>query len=338
MASPSPADAAAAAHTDGGEDDGTRMRDVGGGGGGAGETAASGGADGAASDHPLTAALPPSTAASSPSVPSPAVSPPSAAVLPSPPAPLPPPPHPSVDAKRLEGLVLSYLRKRGYQWTEEQLRALKASAAATAGQQSGGGGGSVASPSSLSAALEDALGDAAMDLQLSLHSALLHSLLTAHPRVQSPEHFDWTYSQLRSFVLSLVDVYAVELKAVLWPLFLHSFIQLFLLGQPADALTFLGRHKKDHEAQHHSELILLAQIQQEGHIHKSDYTKFALQRKMEITVTEQQPHSTLPPPLSHWRLLIPTVLLPSAVVRLLLRLAVVGHRAAGVGVGLAAAE
>ena len=187
--------------------------------------------------------------------------------------------------------MLSYLRRRGYQWTEEQLRAIKASAA-TAGLQRGGGGGGGATASgassAIAASLEESLGEAAMDLQLELHSSLLHSLLTAHPRVTSPEHFEHGYSALRTFMLGLVDVYAAELKLVLWPLFLHSFLGLFLRGCPADALTFYGRHRRDHEAGHHAELLLLAQIQQEGHVHKSDYTKFALQRKMEISVTRSE--------------------------------------------------
>ena len=196
--------------------------------------------------------------------------------------------------------MLAYLRKRGYQWTEEQLKSIKASATATAQAQQPHSAASSStaaqssatalaasssSSSSSSPSVDDVLGDLAMDVNLDVHACLLHSLFTSHPRLSSPEAFDFSYSQLKHFISNCVDVYASELRAVLWPLFLHSFLALFMRGCPSDALIFLGQHRKEHEQNHHGELTLLGQLHNESHIRQSDYTRLALTRKMEITVS-----------------------------------------------------
>ena len=214
--------------------------------------------------------------------------------------------------------MLAYLRKRGYQWTEEQLRHIKASATATAQMQATHSSASQpathhhhsspttpaflpsSSSSSSSSSADDVLGEVVMELSLDVHSCLLHSLFTSHPRVTSPEHYDWSYAQLKSFIAGCVDLYASELRVVLWPLFLHSFLALFMRGCPSDALIFYAKHRKDHDAQHHAELTLLGQLHNESHIKQSEYTRLALTRKIDISVphrahthTHTQAHSAL---------------------------------------------
>ena len=169
----------------------------------------------------------------------------------------------------LESAVVSYLRKRGYAWTEEQLKAIR----------SGGSGGSGGSAGSAE------LSELAMDVSLDVHSCLTNSLFTVHPRLSTPEQYEWTYSRVRSFVSSSLDVYAVELRLVLWPLFLHSFLSLMLRGYPGDAILFFSAHRKDHEALHSPELTMLAHIHSEQHIRQHDYTRLALSRRIELTMS-----------------------------------------------------
>ena len=184
-----------------------------------------------------------------------------------PPPPPPPPPSTSVDGRLLESAVVSYLRKRGYAWTEEQLKALR-------GAGSGGGGDGGAE-----------LSEQAMDVSLDVHACLANSLFTSHPRLSSPEQFEWTYGRVRSFVIGSLDVYGVELRLALWPLFLHSFLALMLRGYPGDAILFFSAHRKDHEALHGPELTMLSHIHSEQHIRQHDYTRLALSRRIELTMS-----------------------------------------------------
>jgi len=167
----------------------------------------------------------------------------------------------------LESAVVSYLRKRGYAWTEEQLKALR------------GAGSSSSSGSSAE------LSELAMDVSLDVHACLSNSLFTSHPRLSTAEQFEWTYSRVRSFVSSSLDVYAVELRLVLWPLFLHSFLALMLRGFPGDAVLFFSAHRKDHEALHGPELTMLSHVHSEQHIRQHDYTRLALSRRIELTMS-----------------------------------------------------
>ena len=180
----------------------------------------------------------------------------------------------SVDGRQLESAVVSYLRKRGYAWTEEQLKAIRAS-----GGNGSGGSGSGSGDSSAE------LSELAMDVSLDVHACLSNSLFSSHPRLSSPEQFEWTYSRLRSFVISSLDVYGVELRLVLWPLFLHSFLSLQLRGYPGDAILFFSSHRKDHEALHAPELTMLSHVHNEQHIRQHDYTRLALSRRIELTMS-----------------------------------------------------
>ena len=161
--------------------------------------------------------------------------------------------------------MVSYLRKRGYAWTEEQLKSLR----------SGGGGVSGGA----------ALSEQAMDWSVDVHACLHNGLLTVHPRLSSPEQFEWTYSRVRSFVLSSLDCYGVELRLALWPLFLHSFLQLHLRHYPGDAVHFFSRHRKDHEALHATELSMLAHVHNDAAVRAHDYTRLALSRRIELTMS-----------------------------------------------------
>ena len=178
-------------------------------------------------------------------------------------------PSPS-DSRQVEGAVVSYLRKRGYAWTEEQLKSLRS------GVGSGGSGSGSGSA---------ALSEQAMDWSLDVHACLHNGLFTSHPRLSSPEQFEWTYSRVRAFVLSSLDVYGVELRLVLWPLFLHSFLSLHLRHYPGDAVHFFSQHRKDHEALHLSELSMLAHIHNDAAIRAHDYTRLALSRRIELTMS-----------------------------------------------------
>ena len=163
--------------------------------------------------------------------------------------------------------MIAYLRKRGYGWTEEQLKALRTGSSGSSGSGSA------------------ELSELAMDVSLDVHACLSNSLFTSHPRLSSPEQFEWTYSRLRSFVTSSLDVYAVELRLVLWPLFLHSFLSLLLRGCPGDAILFFSAHRKDHEALHGPELTMLSHIHSDQHIRQHDYTRLALSRRIELTMS-----------------------------------------------------
>jgi len=75
-----------------------------------------------------------------------------------------------------------------------------------------------------------------------------------------PEAFFSSYTSLSSFVLSSLDKYKPELKTILYPVFVHSYLDLMQREHANEARQFLEKFKVDHMAKYQSEILRLASI------------------------------------------------------------------------------
>ena len=55
------------------------------------------------------------------------------------------------------------------------------------------------------------------------------------------------YHQIKTFCDESLDIYRHELSLVLFPLFVHSYLDLVAKAFPEEAGNFLSEYRKDHE-------------------------------------------------------------------------------------------
>jgi transcription initiation factor TFIID subunit 5 len=83
-------------------------------------------------------------------------------------------------------------------------------------------------------------------------------------RESSPELYHRAYLMLRLWVDALLDLYKPELTRVMYPIFVHCFLELIARGFVAELKVFLDRFRGDHEVLHalevrHLSALLLAE-------------------------------------------------------------------------------
>lgn len=85
-------------------------------------------------------------------------------------------------------------------------------------------------------------------------------------RDDDPEVYRTAYSMLSKWVDTSLDLYRPELQRLLYPLFIHCFLELVVKNYPADAQAFFDRFKADHMVLHGAELKQLAGISLGDHV------------------------------------------------------------------------
>lgn len=101
-----------------------------------------------------------------------------------------------------------------------------------------------------------------------------------------PEVYYRAYSTLRSWVYSSLDLYKPELFRVLYPLFVHCYLELVSKGFVAQAKTFFDKFLSDHLALHGVEISQLAGISLPGHIRENKLAQAYRSKEYRISVSK----------------------------------------------------
>ena len=93
------------------------------------------------------------------------------------------------------------------------------------------------------------------------------------------------YEELNDWVDGSLDAYKPELRAVLFPLFVHSYLQLVQAGERDVAAAFLEELGAAHTLCHRSEINLLAQITSPAQVDKSPFAARLLSRRFDVPMS-----------------------------------------------------
>ena len=145
----------------------------------------------------------------------------------------------------LNRIVLEYLNKKGYLKTEAMLR--------------------VESSHVPTQPLPNVAGNAS-------RQPVTDESSVANVEKLEPAVYVRGYSMLKAWVESSLDIYRPELFRVLYPLFVHAFLDL-VRKDPSSARKFFDRFKSDHEILHGSEVSKLSAIGTAEHLEENELAK-----------------------------------------------------------------
>lgn len=96
-----------------------------------------------------------------------------------------------------------------------------------------------------------------------------HILFYNEDENNSPNAYESCYIKLRSWINDSIDLYKLELRRILFPLFVHAFLDLIAKGSTNEASEFLQKFKSDHHEQHLEEITRLSSIVDPRHLNEN---------------------------------------------------------------------
>ncbi|CAK7892075.1 transcription initiation factor TFIID subunit 5 [[Candida] anglica] len=223
------------------------------------------------------------------------------------------PAQPQFSQADLNRIVLEYLNKKGYHRTESMLRLESSNTATPPVPNVTPGNSSLANPMEISRR-EKELRDKASrnerelrdlrDKQMRIERELrdsrdrefrlakekelreLKEYEEKKKRESNPETYLQAYSMLRSWVATSLDLYKPELSRILYPIFIHCYLELISKGFVADAKKFLDKFKDDHMMLHGGEVNRLSGISTIDHLKENKLAQAFRTNKYKIIVSK----------------------------------------------------
>ncbi|KAI4379868.1 hypothetical protein MLD38_006111 [Melastoma candidum] len=172
-----------------------------------------------------------------------------------------------MEEEEIEKLVTAYLKKRGFKDAElafqEELHRHPKNASASAGAAAAAGG---------SGALSDP--DVAKLVQLFSESKSV------------PEQYHDGYGRLRSWAHDSLDLYKHELLRVLYPVFIHCFMDLIAQGHLHEARIFFNSFRDDHAMMHSGDLLKLEGVLSPSHLEEMEFAHYLRNTKATIKICQ----------------------------------------------------
>ncbi|XP_015945466.1 transcription initiation factor TFIID subunit 5 [Arachis duranensis] len=101
-----------------------------------------------------------------------------------------------------------------------------------------------------------------------------------------PARFHDGYSRLRSWTHCSLDLYKHELLRVLYPVFIHCFMDLVAKGHVQEARHFFNTFREDHEMMHLRDLQKLEGVLSPTHLEEMEFAHSLRQSKFNIKICE----------------------------------------------------
>ncbi|XP_020237888.1 transcription initiation factor TFIID subunit 5 [Cajanus cajan] len=112
-----------------------------------------------------------------------------------------------------------------------------------------------------------------------------HLLAFSHLE-SGPARFHDGYSKLRTWTYSSLDLYKHELLRVLYPVFIHCFMDLVAKGHVQEARNFFNTFREDHEMMHLRDLQKLEGVLSPTHLEEMEFAHSLRQSKFNIKICE----------------------------------------------------
>lgn len=110
------------------------------------------------------------------------------------------------------------------------------------------------------------------------------SLLTQSPEQGGPRYTK-AFDLLRKYVDDILDLYKPELRKLLWPTFVYSFLDLVRDYFTKDAENFFNAYRSLFERDHEEDMHYLSAIRLPPHLNDSRVAKLYLENKYRLTLT-----------------------------------------------------
>lgn len=101
-----------------------------------------------------------------------------------------------------------------------------------------------------------------------------------------PAQFHDGYSKLRSWAYNSLDLYRHELLRVLYPVFIHCFMDLVAKGHLQEARNFFNAFREDHETMHQRDLQKLEGVLLPSHLEEMEFAHTLRQSKVNIKICQ----------------------------------------------------
>lgn len=223
------------------------------------------------------------------------------------------PQQPQFSAADLNRIVLEYLNKKGYHKTESMLRLESSNTPTPAVPAVTPANTSIASPAEISKREKDLkdkvvknerdlrdLRDRQMRVERELKDSRdrefrlakekelrdLQDLEEKKKRDNDPEVYIRAYSILRSWVETSLDLYKPELSRMLYPVFIHCFLELISKNFTTQAKVFFDKFKEDHTMLHGLEIKNLGGISLPEHLKENELAQAYRNNKYRIMVSK----------------------------------------------------
>lgn len=161
-----------------------------------------------------------------------------------------------MDTEAIEAAVMAYLRRKGYKHTEQAFRG---------------------------EAKTQALEEMAKGMQADIDSSITNQIYF-YDRVCNSDsvaaRYREAYGRLRSWVHSSLDLYKNELLRILYPVFVHSFLELVSKGHLNESRQFFSMFREEHEQLHVHDLQKLEGISSPQHLQENELARTFLDNKI----------------------------------------------------------
>ncbi|XP_057985567.1 transcription initiation factor TFIID subunit 5 isoform X2 [Hevea brasiliensis] len=111
-------------------------------------------------------------------------------------------------------------------------------------------------------------------------------LLSLSQSEDTPARYNDEYSKLRSWTHSSLDLYKPELLRVLYPVFVHCYMDLVAKGHMQEARTFFNSFREDHEMMHLRDLQKLEGVLSPSHLEEMEFAHTLRQSKVNIKICQ----------------------------------------------------
>ncbi|BAT78098.1 hypothetical protein LR48_Vigan04g224800 [Vigna angularis] len=119
-----------------------------------------------------------------------------------------------------------------------------------------------------------------------LEPDIANHLLAFSQLESGPARFHDGYSKLRTWTYSSLDLYKHELLRVLYPVFIHCFMDLVAKGHVQEARNFFNTFREDHEMMHLRDLQKLEGVLSPTHLEEMEFAHSLRQSKFNIKICE----------------------------------------------------
>ncbi|KAM0973031.1 hypothetical protein ACFX13_016679 [Malus domestica] len=166
----------------------------------------------------------------------------------------------AVDEESVRKFVAAYLKKKGFKQTENAFQ-----------DELNKNANSSWSPISFNS---------------KLGSDVAKHILSFSQYEEGPAQYQDAYAKLRSWTYSSLDLYRHELLRVLYPVFIHCFMDLVAKGHNQEARTFFNSFREKHEMMHQRDLQKLEGVLSPSHLEEMEFAHSLRQSKVNIKICQ----------------------------------------------------
>jgi transcription initiation factor TFIID subunit 5 len=94
-----------------------------------------------------------------------------------------------------------------------------------------------------------------------------------------------SFNLLQNWIENSLDIYKPELKRLLWPMFVHSFLNLIGDFYPRDAKDFFDSYKEPFDSEHADDLRALGPITEPEHLQQNDIAQLYRTNKYRLSMS-----------------------------------------------------